>query len=287
MRAVVAQLCLLSLLAPLSALASPPTELVVPDDGGRPQVPGETPPPPGLRLPGLEPATAPPPTSAPTEPARAAVPPTPAAAVSVQLPQPPTTREIELAVGAMWLPQSLFGLFSRFDRHPELVGTGIDVAWHEPLGVQRWLAVRLGVALPHLQPANWYESGQLDLNNDLWRPVYTDPQITLIDVAAEYLGRTPVVPNRLDWTWRAGLGATFIAGTVERIDTLPSCTLPERPVCPHWQTVGRLQGGVPVVLPAVRLTTGLAVRLGDKLSIGAEVGLRGVPWAGLSATFGL
>ena len=154
-------------------------------------------------------------------------------------------------------------------------------------GVQRWLAVRMGIGLPHLQAANWYASGQLDLTNDLWRPVYTDPQVRLIDLAAEYLGRTPIVPDRLDWLWRAGLGATFLSGEVTRIDTLPSCTLPERPVCPHWQTVGRLSGDVPVVLPAVRLTTGLALRLGDQLSVGAEVGLRGTPWAGLSATFGL
>lgn len=296
MRAFVAPLCLLSLLVPLVAVASPPSELVVPDDGGRPQVPGEAPPPRELRLPVLDVASPPTPVSAPAlpaEPPTAAVLPTAAVpATAALMPMrvaspPPTDRAIELAVGPMWLPQALFGLFSRFDRHPELVGTGIDVAWHEPLGVQRWLAVRLGVGLPHLQPANWYESGQLDLTNDLWRPVYTNPKITLIDIAAEYLGRTPVVPNRLDWTWRAGLGATFLAGAVERIDTLPSCTLPERPVCPHWQTVGRLQGGVPVVLPAVRLTTGLALRLGDKLSIGAELGLRGVPWAGVSATFGL
>ena len=42
-----------------------------------------------------------------------------------------------------------------------------------------------------------------------------------------------------------------------------------------------------MVLPSVRLMTGVSWRVGDKLSLGAEVGLRGVPWAGLSATLGL
>jgi hypothetical protein len=149
----------------------------------------------------------------------------------------------------------------------------------------RWLAFRLGVGLPDIAAANWYESARTPSNDpsDIRaRALYTRVGIVAIDAAVDYVGHTQLL-DTLDWTWRGGLGLVFLPGRVENIETLPSCTAAERPVCPHWRTVGRSTASIPVVLPMLRATTGLSWHLSERTAIAVEAGLRDVLWMGASA----
>lgn len=284
---------------PRSLQAEPPTVLDVPDDGGRPIVPGETPPPPDRRLPVQRlpkaptpavvevPQPPPPPPPPPTAP-----PPTAPLPIVVAPPEPDKPlapwvpkHAFQLEVGPMWLPQPLFGLFSRFDKHPQLRGTAIDLSWWSPVLRDRWIAVRLGLGLPSVPASNWYESGKPRSDDPAqtdWRPLYTRLGLVTLDVAVDYLARVKLY-DRLDWTWRAGVGLVILAGNVDLTETLPNCSEAERQTCPHWRNVGKSEANLPRVLPMLRATTGLSWRLSERASVGVEGGLRDVLWFGASA----
>ncbi len=274
---------------PRSLQAEPPTTLDVPEDGGRPFVPGEMPPPPDRRLPVQRLPEAPTPAvvQAPQPQPPIVAPPPPVAPPEAEKPLAPwlPKHAFQLEVGPMWLPQPLFGLFSRFDKHPQLRGTAIDLSWWSPVLRDRWVAVRLGVGLPSVPAANWYESGQPHSDDPAqtgWRPLYTRMGLVTLDVAVDYVARVKLL-DRLDWTWRAGLGLVFLVGTVDLQETLPNCRQADRQTCPHWRNVGQSEASLPRVLPMVRATTGLAWRLTERTSVGVEGGLRDVPWVGASA----
>lgn len=275
-------LTLSCLSVPRSAWADPPTQLDVPEDAGRPAIPGETPPPPDARLPTSTPVppSSPkpaPPVPEPTAPPVAPPPPPPR-------PAPPwqPTHAFQLEVGPMWMPDGVFGLLSRFDKHPQLRGTAIDLSWWSPLARDRWLAARLGLGLPDVPAVNWYESTAVatpDPANTAWRALYTQVQMVTLDLAVDYIGHVPLA-DRLDWTWRVGLGLAIQVGSVELTETLPTCTQPQQATCPHWRRAGRGTASIPVVLPMLRATTGLAWRLTESVSVGVEGGLRDVLWTG-------
>jgi hypothetical protein len=278
------------LAGPRTVWAEPPTTLDVPEDGGRPVIPGETPPPPDRQLPVARAPETPPPSPVPPSP----VPPSPVAPI----PQPETppeprkplppwqpTHALQVEVGPVLLPSSVFSLVSRFDKHPQLRGMAIDLSWWSPLARNRWLAVRLGLGLPNVPTANWYESKAIvteDPANTAWRALYTRVGIVTIDLAVDYVAHVPIT-DRWDWTLRAGLGMAIQAGNVDLQETLPSCTQAEQATCPHWRQVGQGKAPIPLILPMLRATTGLSWRLTDRASLGIEAGLRDVLWAGASA----
>jgi hypothetical protein len=274
------------LAGPRTLQAEPPTTLDVPENGGRPVIPGETPPPPDRQLPVARPPETPPQPVAPQPK------PTPPIPEVESLPVPPKplapwqpTHAFQVEVGPLLLPASVFSLVSRFDKHPQLRGMAIDLSWWSPLARNRWLAVRLGLGLPNVPSANWYESKAVvtdDPANTAWRALYTKVGIVTIDLAVDYVAHVPIA-DRWDWTLRGGLGLAIQAGNVDLQETLPSCTQAEQATCPHWRQVGQGKAPIPLILPMLRATTGLAWRLTDRASVGIEAGLRDVLWAGASA----
>lgn len=254
---------------------SPPTALVVPDEGGPPAVPGETPPVPGKRMPAFGPKVAPPPPANPPAPAVLAPPLKPEAVaeptVAALAPEPPPARKprssFEVAVGALLLPQALWSLVSDLDQHPELRGVGIDAAWLQPLSATTGFALRLGMAIPDVPAANWYQTGTAAPG------LYTQLEAMFVTMAVDFVRRIPLFRN-LDWDLRAGVGLVVVAGDVTVTETLPTCAPEKRATCPHWRSVTRRAAPLLPVLPAVRATTGLGWTFGDRSRLGLDVGLR-------------
>jgi len=266
--------------APSAARAQPQlTPIELQSDGGTPRIPGEPLPPPGARLPPrieAPPATPPPKpetpqpeTPKPEQPKQLPVlAPPKAPPVVARKPAAPQRPLLELSAGPVWVPSGAWGLVSRLDHHPELFGFGLDLAWHVPLSGRNSLAIRGGIALPNVPAANWYASGSAAL------PMWTVIKLALIDVAADYVHRTPL-SDRLDWMWRAGLGLLVLAGDVERTEALPICAPDKRDTCPHWRHVADGKADLlSRVWPALRLTTGLQWSPTPDTALHIDAGLR-------------
>jgi len=200
-------------------------------------------------------------------------------------PRRPVQQQIELTAGFVTLPDSWLGLLDsaipssetgRRDRHPALTAATIDVSWWKPLTTHTFFAARFGVAIPTTPDGNWYSS-----KNEL-QPLYTQLQLAVLEVAAEYGVHWPVHP-RLALTARAGLGLAILAGSAKQTETLPGCTPAQAATCPHWRVVGQEDAPVPPVLPTVRLTAGALVKLHDDWQLSLDGGVR----SGLYGGFGL
>ena len=261
------------------ALAEPVlTTIELRSAGGTPQIPGEALPAPGSKLPQrpVDPPPAPPPIVAPTppvaEPVQLAK---PAPATVVRKPVPLLQKSaLEVSVGPVWLPSGAWQLFSKLDHHPELYGLGIDLAWHVPLSGRNSLAIRGGVTLPNVPSANWYASSSTEL------PMWTVVKLTLIDIAAEYVNRTPLT-DRIDFTVRAGAGLLILAGSVDRTETLPTCAPAKRDTCPHWRHVADGQADLlSRVWPALRATAGAEWSPTPTTVLHLDLGLRDGLYAG-------
>ncbi len=280
----------LLLAAPCLAQVTP-SVLVVPDQGGRPQIPGETSPAADRQLvaPGLQVGNNPAPVVPATRPAApASADPGELGAKKAQSPEPKRQlpwrpqSALQLEVGAALLPNTAMAWWSRYDKHPQLRGTAIDLTYWWPLASDRWLGLRAGLVMPSVAATNWYESAKLptaDPNNNAWRPLYTDIGIHGIDLAVDYIGFVPL-HERVAWTYRAGVGLLILPGNATTIETLPSCKVSERPTCAHWPSVGQGTAPVPPVLPSLRATTGFAFAIGGPVWLTLEGGLRDVLWAG-------
>lgn len=273
--------CAVALLAgpTRTAFAEPPlTPLELRSEGGTPQIPGEALPPPGSKLPQkpVEAPPAPPPVVAPPPPVvQPIAPPKPVPPAVVRKAPPPLLKSaLEVSVGPVWLPSGAWQLFSKLDHHPELYGLGIDLAWHVPLSGRNSLAIRGGVTLPNVPSANWYASSSNEL------PMWTVVKLTLIDIAAEYVNRTPL-SDRVDFTVRAGAGLLILAGDVDRTETLPICTAAKRDTCPHWRHVADGKADLlSRVWPALRATVGAEWSPTPTTVLHLDLGLRDGLYAG-------
>ena len=262
---------------PRPAKAEPPlTPLELQSEGGTPHIPGEALPPPGARLPppaqpqALPPPKVEPPPKKPEPPPTLPViaPPRPPPPIVARQPVAPQRPELEVSIGPMWIPQAAWNVVSRLDHHPDLFGLGIDMAWHIPLSGKNSLAIRGGVALPNVPAANWYASSSTSL------PMWTVVNLALIDLAVDYVHRSALT-DRLDWTWRAGLGVLVLAGDVTRTEVLPTCAPDKRDTCPHWRYVADGKADLlSRVWPAVRLTTGFEWSPTPSTALHIDAGLR-------------
>lgn len=269
---------------PIEAAVPAPERVVVPLTGGRPQVEGTPTPAPGARLPSLREAAPPQRPSAAAERAERrqaeAARPRPAPVPRRKEPPPrrvpPPDWMILLDGGAVALPDAALRM-ATYEGFAPVRGLALDVALYRVTSERHAAGGRLGVAIPTMPARNWWPEGS--------RPTYIDVDAVFVDLAFAYSYWRPLL-GRLAWIVRADLGATIVAGRIRRVATLPTCKPGQEETCPHWRVAGDLSDALPTsVLPALRLTTGLAFELGAGLHVRVEAGLRDLPWLGVG--FGL
>lgn len=248
---------------------------------------GDSAPPAGARLPGLSDAPAPKRPAEPTAraPRRPAEPPKKAARAPKRTPRkapplrrraPPVDWMILVDAGQVVLPDAVLRM-ATYEGFASIRGVSLDVSAFRVAGERHGFGGRLGVTIPTIASRNWWPRGS--------RASYIDIDAVFIDAAFAYAYWRPLV-GRLSWLFRAELGASFVAGEVRRIATLPTCPAGAEAICPHWRVAGDLGDPLPSrVYPALRLTTGLAFEIAGGLHVRAEVGLRDLPWWGVG--FGL
>lgn len=197
--------------------------------------------------------------------------------------QPPGERfsAIEFSGGYTVLPDSILSIISAVrtpgkaerDRHPRLQGVVIEGGYRMGVSDRSWLVVRGGITVPVVPDQNWWNS------TGAVPPLYTSVGVVGIDATADYLRRFEITPT-LGLLARAGLGLQIVAGGATQAETLPNCAKDKAPTCATWRTVGRQEVWLPPVLPAVRASAGLDVRLSRELALWIEGGLRSAPWLG-------
>lgn len=274
--------------APTRALANPdpPTVVEVPEAPGPARVPGDAEPKSRSPLPVYK---APRPTArtqAATPVVAAPVTRPAVRAKAVPRPDKPARgvqQQIELTGGYAVLPSSWLTLLGKVfpdgepgsrNRHPAVTAVTIDAAWWRPVSRRTFFAARFGVAIPLVPDANWYSStGQP-------APLYTQVNLALLDVAAEYGVHVPVHP-RVALSGRVGLGLAILAGTVPQTETIPTCTKAQAASCPHWRQVGKENAPLPPVLPTARLTAGVQVQVADDWQLALDGGVRSGLYGGL------
>jgi hypothetical protein len=260
---------------------TPPTPLEASDDGQQLRVPGEPRPPQRLILPLLRTGRIAADRAVQRPEVAVTLPPAASETAATPPRRPPVGPVIEAALGYTWVPRGMFAAFSglssggRRDQHPYLQGLAVDGGYRRPLGDDAWLVWRGGITIPLVPAQNWWSSSGSPA------PVYTEIQLAVLEGGADYLRRVALGP-KLQWTLRGGLGLMVLAGSVDRIETLPNCTAAQAASCPHWRIVGRLGSGVPPVLPVVRALTGLDVQIAPGWTLAIEAGLRSVPFVGLT-----
>ncbi len=252
----------------------------VSDDGKTVQGPGEPARKPGPRLPlpALRRTAA---DKAVTQPKAGTVP-EPVAA------QPATVEReaaaVEVSAGYSWLPNNVMRAIQtasspgkpQRDVHPDLQGTAIEAGYRYPLSPRSWLVVRGGVIVPNVPDQNWYATSGTPA------PLFTQIGLVGVELMADYLRRVPVT-EWLGAYGRAGIGMLIVAGGATQTETLPNCPQAKAATCASWRHVGSSDVSLPPVLPAVRVSLGLDVRVSDQLSLQLEGGLRATPYFGAGA----
>ncbi len=252
------------------------TRIETSDDGKIVQIPGEPLPQPGAKLPVPKVKR----TAADKPIATKA----PEAAKPVAGPREVETiaqPAVEFGGGYIVLPDSVLRLIAtarnpgkgQRDQHPTLQGLVIEGGYRMPVSPRSWIVVRGGLILPMVPDQNWWAAKGSPA------PLYTAISVVGIDITADYLRRFEVNAV-LGVLLRGGLGLQVVAGGATQTETLPNCAASKAATCATWRTLGKTEVWLPPVLPALRATAGLDLRLSKELALQVEGGLRSAPYLG-------
>ena len=159
------------------------------------------------------------------------------------------------------------------DQHPQLQGTAIEAGYRWGLSPQSWLVVRAGIVAPNVPDQNWWATSGKPA------PLYTEINLVGIELMADYLRRLGIT-DFLGVYARGGIGLQILAGSATQTETLPNCAAAKAANCATWQHVGKTEVSLPPVLPALRASVGVDLKINSELSLALEGGLRAAPYFG-------
>ncbi len=184
--------------------------------------------------------------------------------------------------------ESLMGVYSRFvsipdailsafyTDHPSVDGVAAGVTFVTGRRLDYQIAVEVDWMRLSFPDGNWRLTG-----TPTFGATYAEIDLDILSVDVAYRGFVPFGSGTFALHYGAGLGLAALIGPARTAEVLPTC---EEPVatCPHWRQVTYDDAEVPRVLPVLHLFSGLQVELGAEGVLRLDVGLRNVPYVGLT-----